>query len=423
MTGPRELLHRLLDYIQEQTKDVDPRAYRISAAKGFVRRREDIAGLPGVEFDLKITGDHIWLRVPRLEATKAPNIQENYKGLFRISNDPDGPPPMLDEAAVAHHINEGLKEKAPEERKALEARSRGALAQELEAYANLWRSWAEGERPRRKTISLYGDLFALREALEFEETARPQEFLWGIGIASWMLNFESSLSAFEYPLFTQAIEVSLDEKTMTIELRPRATDTRVEFDAFVACQVAAAAEGEHTAKAHLARTKERPVTPFDPSSYTDVLKLAATNLDGKGKYLEVVTKGEPVPEAGEHLVVTDAWVLFSRPRSNNYLFEDLKRLQQKLESGCDIPSGPMALVTPPSDKPVEFEVVRFRGLSSRGVSGDSNKADELFFPLPYNDEQITIVQRLERAPGVCVQGPPGTGKTHTIANIICHYLV
>ncbi|MGH8627682.1 MAG: AAA domain-containing protein [Gammaproteobacteria bacterium] len=82
----------------------------------------------------------------------------------------------------------------------------------------------------------------------------------------------------------------------------------------------------------------------------------------------------------------------------------------------------MALVTPPLDKPVEFEVMRFRGLSSRGVSSDSSKSDELFFPLPYNDEQITIVQRLERAPGVCVQGPPGTGKTHTIANIICHYL-
>jgi very-short-patch-repair endonuclease len=32
------------------------------------------------------------------------------------------------------------------------------------------------------------------------------------------------------------------------------------------------------------------------------------------------------------------------------------------------------------------------------------------------------VQRLKRAPGVTVQGPPGTGKTHTIANVICHYL-
>jgi very-short-patch-repair endonuclease len=42
--------------------------------------------------------------------------------------------------------------------------------------------------------------------------------------------------------------------------------------------------------------------------------------------------------------------------------------------------------------------------------------------MPYNGEQVTIVQLLEQAEGVVVQGPPGTGKSHTIANIICHYL-
>ena len=47
---------------------------------------------------------------------------------------------------------------------------------------------------------------------------------------------------------------------------------------------------------------------------------------------------------------------------------------------------------------------------------------ELFFPKPFNDEQEEIVRRLERSDGVVVQGPPGTGKTHTISNIICHYM-
>jgi very-short-patch-repair endonuclease len=45
-----------------------------------------------------------------------------------------------------------------------------------------------------------------------------------------------------------------------------------------------------------------------------------------------------------------------------------------------------------------------------------------FFPLPYNDEQLEIIGRLDAADGVVVQGPPGTGKTHTIANILCHYM-
>ena len=47
---------------------------------------------------------------------------------------------------------------------------------------------------------------------------------------------------------------------------------------------------------------------------------------------------------------------------------------------------------------------------------------ELFFPLPYNDEQASILKLLEANAAVSVQGPPGTGKSHTIANIIAHYM-
>ena len=209
---------------------------------------------------------------------------------------------------------------------------------------------------------------------------------------------------------------------MSLEVRPRATDTRIELDAFVACSVPGATEVERAAREYLARNKDRPVTPFDSASYTELLKLAASNLDSFGTYRQSTDDNEPVPAARDHLVVTDAWVLLSRPRSNNYLFEDLKRLKERLQAGCELPNGPLALVTPSSDVPVEYEPVRFRGLSSRGVP-DGNKAqEELYFPLPYNDEQVTIIQYLERAPGVTVQGPPGTGKTHTIANIVCHYL-
>src|ERR1019366_8924283 len=47
---------------------------------------------------------------------------------------------------------------------------------------------------------------------------------------------------------------------------------------------------------------------------------------------------------------------------------------------------------------------------------------DLFFPKPFNDDQVQIIRRLEKSDGLVVQGPPGTGKTHTIANIICHML-
>lgn len=418
---PRNLLQRLLDYIGEQAKEIDPKGFRLGTSKGFICQRDAIAGLPGVEFDIKVEGDHVWFRVPRLEAGRPPALPENAKGLFRISVDPDGLLPAVDDAALAHLISKRAEGKTPEEHSAMEAKGRAWAEKILADYTPLWKSWAAGERPRRKTISLYGDLFALKHLLEAEETAKPQELVWGVGVSVWKLSSSDGPVAFEYPVLTQAVEISLDEKTMTVEVRPRATDTRIEMDAFVACQVMGAADVERVARDHLAKSKDRPVTPFDPSSYADVLKLVATNLDSKGSYLEVLTNEINVPPPGEHLVVTDEWVLFSRPRSNNYLFEDLLRLYQKLADGCEIPVGPLSLVEAPSDEAVLYEPVRFRGISSRGDTG-AGKIQELYFPLPYNEEQVTIVQRLERAPGVAVQGPPGTGKTHTIANIICHYL-
>ena len=422
MTEPRRLLTRLLEYIEEQAKEIDPRQFCLSNAKGFIRRSDQIAGLPGVEYDIKVEGDHIWLRVQRFTPSNAPAVPDQFRGFIRAANDPDGGPPILDDTAFRKWLNKTADGKSPDRRAELEKQGRATVGKVLHEYVVLWNAWANEERPRRKTIALYADLFSLRHQLAAEETARPQELIWGVGISSRKLTFERSEFDFEYPLLTQAAEIALDEMTMSLEIRPRATDTRVELDAFVACSVPGATEVERAAREHLVRNKEHPVTPFDPASFVDVLKLAASNLDSFGTYREITEENEPVPAASEHLVVTDSWVLLSRPRSNNYLFADLKRLQEALQSGCELPAGPLALVTPSSDQPVEYEPVRFRGLSSRGVPDSGKVQEELYFPLPYNDEQVTIVQYLERAPGVTVQGPPGTGKTHTIANIVCHYL-
>src|SRR5579871_1261134 len=426
MPDPRDLLICLLDYVKEQTKEVNPAAYRLANSKGFLRQRGDIAGLPGVEFDIKVEGDHVWLRVPRLVAEAPPNPPDAHKGLIRYNNDPNGPAPFTDDAALTRQINLSVQQARaqgnPTEIAKIEMEQKATAAETLIAYTAIWRSWSVGERPRRLTIALYGDLFTLMHQMEAEQTNKPQELIWGLGISSWQLQAEQTKIAFEYPLLTQAMELSIDDESMAIELRPRATDTRVELDAFIACKVAGTIEVERSAMAQLSKQKDRSVTPFDPGSYSDVLKLFAGNLDSEGQYLEVLAQNVTIPTAGTHLVVTDAWALLSRPRTINYLFEDLKRLQGKLEQGCTIHEGPLALVTPPSDQPIEFEPITFRGLSGRGASAGAGTVEELYFPLPYNDEQVTIVQRLKRAAGVTVQGPPGTGKTHTIANVICHYL-
>ncbi|MEC4748831.1 AAA domain-containing protein [Methylomicrobium sp. Wu6] len=434
-------------YIEEQAKAINPKAFRLSSPTGFLRTHLQLKNIPGLDFDLRPEGDHIWLRLERLETSPPPPLPEHLKELIQASNDPFASHASLlieqrqnslalsDDRSVAAAANSGLTQDdwiardadevneaaAPYDRQELTAEEtpREYLS-EIYQYQQEWLAWAEVEKPRRQSISLYGDLFALKHQIDAEETAKPQEFVWGIGVSTWQIPYGENTLTVEYPILTQALEIFIDNKSMAIEIRPRATETRAELDAFIACSIPGAAEVEQAIKEQLQRDKDRPVTPFDASSYSGILKLAASNLDGNGCYRELLASGDALPMPGANLVVTDGWVLLSRPRSNNYLVEDLKRLKSKLASGCAIPMGPLALVTPPSDRQIEYETIQFRGLSSRGSS--DGKSQELFFPLPYNEEQVTIIQRLEKSAGVTVQGPPGTGKTHTIANVICHYL-
>ena len=49
-------------------------------------------------------------------------------------------------------------------------------------------------------------------------------------------------------------------------------------------------------------------------------------------------------------------------------------------------------------------------------------AEKYYFPLAINEEQEKIIKKTLTNPQIVVQGPPGTGKTHSIANLISHFL-
>jgi hypothetical protein len=120
-------------------------------------------------------------------------------------------------------------------------------------------------------------------------------------------------------------------------------------------------------------------------------------------------------------------VLFARKRSDNFLLQDLANLKASVEQSADhLPAPSRTLVMGPS----LTSATRWKPLpDSMGVAAagperatDDTPLGDLFFPKAFNNEQVEIVRRLEANDGVVVQGPPGTGKTHTISNIICHYL-
>ena len=134
----RQLLRKLLDYVLEQAKDIDPRGFNLSGHKGFKKTNPDLQGLPGVDFDIKIEGDHTWLRVARLEALPPPALSdEKLKGLISIDLEPTGQPPRINETTLKHHLVAASTGRTPDGWSADERRARTSLQRALGEYTPL----------------------------------------------------------------------------------------------------------------------------------------------------------------------------------------------------------------------------------------------------------------------------------------------
>jgi len=288
-----------------------------------------------------------------------------------------------------------------------------------------WKPWVEREQRRRRHAHLHASLFTLHQQLSGELTENQLELVWGMGIATRRSVRRKRQSDIEnkatkqsdatrepvhsYPLVTRLVDVGFNEHTRAAEIRPRNIDARLELDVFVSPQEPAAVEAEKAASRFVLEADD-PITPRDPESYAPLIDIARRAI------------GDDPHETVE---VTNNWVLFARPRGSGIAAHDLERMRNTvIEHGdAPLPGAVTCLLTDPVDEVDKTELPAFRGYNATyRESMSSVAAEDLFFPKPFNDEQARVAQQLEVSDGVVVQGPPGTGKSHTIANIICHWL-
>ena len=396
----------LLNYIEQVEKLKTKPAFSVPT-EFFVAYQHELKGLPELQFNLQVEGDDVWLRLPRLQEIGAPEPDEVLRPWVTLPKSPEKTPELKGEIIILEAKREVARERIEDHPEVREL---------FDWYVEYqWEPWAAAERPRRKTIARYNQLFSLQQAISSEGADTPLELAWGIGYASWKK--EGFATPLKYPLLVQPCEVTLNEKTFDLEVRPRDVEPRLEADCYAEMELPGVRQLEAFWRSALATGANR-VNPFEASTFDGTLKSAVGHLDPSGAY-EVRTDDVTPPVPGDKLKITNTWVLFGRKRSGDIFLEDIRRLKKKVEEATSLPSVIRSFVEH-GDSTVRVRPEQpFRGLSTS--DGGSN-AMELFFPMAYNDEQVSIIQKLHANDGVVVQGPPGTGKTHTIANVICHYL-
>jgi very-short-patch-repair endonuclease len=404
---PSELVIDLLKYIEEVEKLNSKPTFTVPQ-EHFCAYQQDLRRLPGLEFDLQGEGDDIWLRMPRLNEISAPDPGEGLSIWVNLPKKPEELPTLKAERTEA--VVENGEQKSVVHR----VENFPEVEEHFKWYVdNQWAPWSASERPRRETIRQYQKLFALQQQLALEGS--DLELVWGLGYTAWKRdNFPTAV---RYPLIFQLCEVTLNEKSFDLEVHPRDIGARIDLDCYQAMEVQGAVQ-LNSFWENFQKLSDARLSPFEALSYVPLLKAAVSNLDEAGNF-EALTDGEPMPTPQANLVVSDGWVLFARKRTKDVFLEDVQRLQKYVQEHPDVPAVIQSFVKRGDDTVPSNPPLAFRGLSN---SDSSRDAFELYFPMAYNDEQVSIVQRLENNDGVVVQGPPGTGKTHTIANVICHYL-
>ena len=426
----------------------------------FTFHESDVVGLEGVSVPNKDTPDW-WLRVARLREKPPPQPDGVYLLWLlplRPGADPFVRPTLVSELMVSLPIEEAsdlieaglaLADDAMRPKgEAAESVGRVDLLLRLEnltefggAFAewvdSSWAEWERAERPRRKSIAFYNRLFEIQQRMSSMGDDVPIETVVGVGLARWDRP-EGRVNA---PLVEALVELELDPDDGTMEVRPRTQAPRLTLRAFDHLELPAVGKLQKDAAAALHRAVDDPdvgFSPHDPEGFKSVLRMCQSRLSADAVYTPD-ERGETDRSLGpidRTLRITDTWVLYVRQRSSNFRCDDITRLKEAIEQieESDLPRPAQQITRKPDDKLLageKFDLthVALDGIERPPFAGGASMEPEteeqpFFFPLPCNAEQVEIARRLEHpdASGITVQGPPGTGKTHTIANIISHYM-
>ena len=152
--------------------------------------------------------------------------------------------------------------------------------------------------------------------------------------------------------------------------------------------------------------KERNLHPLNRKETVDFFKKFIHSLTNRGFFIEDGDI-EDLKEYGD-IFIEDNPLIFIRKKETG-IVKAIENITEKIENSGEVPAHLYELVGVASEEENENTEKDFR-------------EEEILFVKDANTEQVNIAKQIEKNNAVVVQGPPGTGKTHTIANLLGHFL-
>jgi hypothetical protein len=409
---------QLIDYLGAYDAQRNPPVRDLAKAGPFALAEDDLPEAEGVRLT---PADEVWLTVDFVGLPPRPTVPPDLEPLLGPGDDldPDRSPLPPVPSSPAGSTGSGADRSEPAGAgRAGDDTAGGDRGRAEDWVAGHWEPWAERYRTQRRVKELYRDLFEQREMLAGDR--ETYELVWGFGRVRHRRRPGGNL---DHPLVTVPVEIDADLTSGQLRVHP--TGPPAVETLFLAGLDLADRVGFSALTREVAESDE-PVELWAAKTRRDLLRRLLRTIDHDGGIVE-----ESAVEPGRY-TLSDTWVLLLRRRRPDYQ-GFLDELRRNYRNGA-VPPDPLKaiVVDAPSSLIPEAGADRNQAGSAPG-DGEVGEVDEvggaagsdrtpLLLPLPFNDEQQRIVELAAVRPGVTVQGPPGTGKSHTIANIISHYV-
>ncbi|MCF7913191.1 MAG: GreA/GreB family elongation factor [Candidatus Cloacimonetes bacterium] len=406
-----EKTNNLLDYLLELTK-------LRSRVIGDIRQYpehiwlNDFSGIKGCKSILELqdeqTAQEEWFEVKKYGQPELRPLPESCipwideEDLTDIENVPE----LKEEIDFEDQINVFLDLKKDEEAEPSLLIDYPGVKKDWEEYLrNKWIPWAESQREWLKNNQLYKKLFMIYQ--EQKKSEEEYELVIGFGLLNWQSATGRKIRR-HLITFKANLEFISEEGKFIIKESPEGLDLR--------------AETEMIANDYQGRLDLKEIDDelsnlddlFDLAKLSRIIKKEINELSPDSEFSDSLTPEEEGFKQNIYVELSPALIL--RKRSVRGLIESIIEIKKQLQEG-------EVSITTGFRKIIDCYNKEDYAVDENDSGGEKPEEDEqIYFPKFSNDEQRLILDRLRKSDGVLVQGPPGTGKSHTIANLISHYL-
>ena len=275
------------------------------------------------------------------------------------------------------------------------------IINEINEFRNdKWSPYILEYRRVSKIQEMYDQLYKIHQLLQ--NNSETLELVLGVGLLQWK---QKDKEIVERPLLISEVELHFNKEDGEMIILPTSKGSAFTYE-----------EDMLSFENRLSGEDQKDILSLLEESYSNesvyadisgILTSIVNALSSRGIYQNSIEIPKR-PEEGPIVSLSPVFIV-------------RKKTMKSFQHACDKATEQLAL----EESEVPENLANMFGEIDSDVSTNDNefrKAEEHYFPLPYNEEQSRIISQLGTKSSVLVQGPPGTGKTHTIANLTSHLL-